>query len=48
MCDWKKEKLEKHFEEFKSRVMSPRFACRKCGRVARDEQWLCKPVSLSD
>jgi len=27
-------------------VRGARFVCRKCGRATRDEQFLCKPISI--
>ena len=32
--------------QFKALVRDPNFICRKCGRVAANEENLCEPVSL--
>ncbi len=46
LCEWKKEWFRERFTEFRAIVSRPRFACRKCGRAAKEEQWLCKPMTL--
>ena len=33
-------------KEYKQIVENPQFKCRTCGRVARSEDNLCKPVKL--
>lgn len=48
LCEWKKKQIEKKFDEFADIVRDPRFACTKCGRVARTKKPLCKPRSLDD
>jgi len=46
LCKWKEETINDKFEAFKNIVQAPRFACKKCGRVANKKKWLHKPVSL--
>jgi hypothetical protein len=46
LCKWKEEAINDNFEAFKDIVQSPKFACKKCGRVANKKKWLHKPVSL--
>jgi hypothetical protein len=44
----KKNYLKKHFKEYEELVLSPRFICGKCGRVAKDAKSLCKPILISE
>jgi len=46
LCKYKKEKIEEHMETLKQIVGNPKFICRKCARAAKDEKYLCKPVTL--
>ncbi|HSR54273.1 MAG TPA: hypothetical protein VLV83_25895 [Acidobacteriota bacterium] len=46
ICKWERGDFEKHYSEHPSVVRMPRFACRKCGRVARKKKWLCKAFKL--
>jgi len=46
LCDWKKEQIANCFEEIRAIVVDPHFICRKCGRVAGEEKWLCRPLDL--
>ena len=46
LCKWKKDSFDKKFDELKTIVGSPRYACRRCGRAAKGKEWLCKPKSL--
>jgi len=46
LCKWKKAEFDDRFEALKSIVAQPRYACRRCGRVARSKKWLCKPDRL--
>ena len=46
MCKWSK--IDKDLADFKEAVLPPKYACRRCGRVARTKKQVCKPVSLVD
>lgn len=46
MCKWDGERIKDDREKFKSLILEPEYACRKCGRVAKDEDNLCKPMEL--
>ncbi|HSR69300.1 MAG TPA: hypothetical protein VLU25_15290 [Acidobacteriota bacterium] len=46
ICKWDRGDFEKLYSEHPSVVAKPRFACRKCGRVARKKKWLCKAFKL--
>jgi hypothetical protein len=46
ICDWKD--VEKKLKQLRKVVEEPKYACRKCGRVANDKAYLCKPISLDD
>jgi hypothetical protein len=46
LCELKKDCLKENPQDYKKLVRDARFLCKKCGRVARDEERLCKPVSL--
>ena len=39
---------EKKFDEIKKLVLSPKFICFNCGRVADSERNLCNPMPLQD
>ena len=45
LCDLKKS-LKTELALFASLVDGPTHICRKCGRVANNKKWLCKPISL--
>lgn len=45
MCDWKG-RVEHKLDTFCRIVGKPRYACKKCARVAATREWLCKPVCL--
>jgi hypothetical protein len=47
LCDWDKEQLLTEFAKFRAIVIEPRYLCRKCGRVANEKEWLCRPLSLN-
>jgi rubrerythrin len=42
----KRDYLKKNFKEFQELVTEPLFICRKCGRVAKEKQYLCRPVLI--
>jgi len=42
----KKDHIEDDFEFVRSLVRDPKFICKKCGRVANEENRICKPKSL--
>lgn len=42
----KKDFQKEHFEQYKDMVREPEFVCKKCGRVAREANNLCKPEKL--
>jgi len=46
ICDWDKKDIEKNLKEIASQVSKPKYVCRKCARVARDEKLLCKAVKI--
>ena len=46
LCKWKKEAINKKFDEFCDIVRNPGFVCKKCGRVADKKKWLHKPITL--
>jgi hypothetical protein len=46
LCKWDKDDIKDDLDKLKGIVTPPRFICRKCGRVAKDESYLCKPVAL--
>ena len=41
-----KDQIKEDFEQYRQLVKDARFVCMKCGRAARDERHLCKPVAL--
>ncbi len=42
----KEDALEKALKDFKKLVENPTHICTKCGRVANDKTFLCKPEKL--
>ena len=37
---------EKDAKKLARRARDPQFVCKKCGRVAHKEKWLCKPIQI--
>jgi hypothetical protein len=46
LCDWDRTDIEKNMVDILKIINSPRYICRKCARVARIEDMLCKPVKI--
>jgi rubrerythrin len=46
LCKWDKDDIRDDLDKLKKIVASPKYICRKCGRVAKDEEFLCKPEKL--
>jgi hypothetical protein len=46
LCDWSKRDISKHADKLLQLVDPPRFFCRKCARVAKISEVLCKPFKL--
>jgi hypothetical protein len=46
LCKWDKDDIKDDLEKLKKLVVPPRYICRKCGRVAKDREYLCKPTEL--
>jgi hypothetical protein len=46
ICKWDKDEIKDDLDKLKDIVMPPQFICRKCGRVAKESDYLCKPVEL--
>jgi len=46
LCKWNKDDIKDNWKELKKLVAEPRFVCRKCGRAAKKEEYLCKPEEL--
>lgn len=46
LCDWSKSDIEKKMALLAQITDHPRFACRKCARVANSTKQLCKPAPL--
>ncbi|TWT36415.1 hypothetical protein KOR34_13200 [Posidoniimonas corsicana] len=46
LCDWSKKDFVSKFDELKTIVGDPKFACVKCGRAACEKKWLCKGKPL--
>lgn len=44
----KKDMIKDDPKEFKKLVREGKFLCKKCGRVAAKEKFLCKAVELED
>lgn len=46
LCNWSKKKIKKDLEELSRIVEAPTKVCKKCGRVAGNPAYLCKPIAL--
>ena len=46
LCKWNKDDFKADLDKLKEIVAPGRYVCRKCGRVANDCEYLCKPESL--
>ncbi|MGM0770864.1 MAG: hypothetical protein ACQESU_04565 [Halobacteriota archaeon] len=46
MCTWNKDDIKENEEAFRKIVKKPKYFCKKCGRVAKDDDLLCKPKKL--
>ncbi|MDK2948190.1 MAG: hypothetical protein PWQ63_1350 [Methanolobus sp.] len=46
MCSWDKDDIKENEEAFRKIVKKPKYFCKKCGRVAKDDDLLCKPKKL--
>lgn len=46
LCDWSKKEIPNRLDELRAIVIDARYICRKCGRVANEERWLCRPLNL--
>ena len=46
LCKWDKDRIKENLKELRKIVSAPRFVCRKCGRAAQKEDYLCKPEDL--
>ena len=40
--------LEENMKSYMALVKEAKFVCKKCGRVAKDEDRLCKPKKIKD
>lgn len=46
ICEWNKDEIKNDLDKLKAIVTPPKFICRKCGRVAKESDYLCKPEKL--
>ena len=46
LCKWKKKQIADKFDEFSALVIPAGYICRKCGRVAAEAGYLCKPKKI--
>ena len=44
----KKELIEDNLECYIKLVKKPEYICKRCGRAAKSEKQLCKPVAIND
>lgn len=47
MCKLKDD-IKENLDQYQQLVKDARFICMKCGRVAQDEDRLCKPVAIGN
>lgn len=46
LCRWDKDDIKDHIKQLRKIVAEPRYVCRKCARVSKKEEYLCKPEEL--
>lgn len=46
VCKWDKDEIKDDLDKLKKIVTPPKYICLKCGRTAKDEDYLCKPAEL--
>ncbi|GFO57100.1 hypothetical protein GMSM_41070 [Geomonas sp. Red276] len=46
LCKWDKDDIKDNFKELKKIVSTPAYICKRCCRVAKKEEYLCKPEEL--
>ena len=46
LCGLKKDDMGKYSKKIIKIVSKPKFICKKCARVAKDEKYLCNPTPL--
>ena len=46
LCEYKKDEIKDELDELKKIVVPAKYICKKCARVASDEEYLCKPEKI--
>lgn len=46
ICKWDKDEIKDDLDKLKEIVTPAKFICKKCGRVAKDDDYLCKPEKI--
>ena len=46
ICKLKKDDLRNLLPTIAAAAAKSQFICKKCGRIAPDQKWLCKPLDL--
>lgn len=46
ICKWDKDDIKDNLEKLKELVAPAKFICKKCGRVAKESDYLCKAEKL--
>jgi hypothetical protein len=46
LCKWDKDDIDGELDKLKGIVVPAQFICRRCGRVAKESRYLCKPVEI--